>query len=126
MAQRGPPYSIPEGFPDVLQRFVVHVLKSQPDNLIDCAAKYFASMQADVGNHLQSMKAGRSKVMSYLDVSQSNNNNPGDAQSSSIQQISQSLIAASQQLLTQESKTASKQSVKPSGKLKTSLFSSEN
>ena len=118
MAPKGPPYSIPDGFPDVLQRFVVHVLKSQPDNLIDCAAKYFASMQSDMGNHLQSMKSGRSKVMSYLEVSKSNNNNPGDttATSSSIQQMSQSLIAASQQLLAQDMpKSASKPVPSPSG-----------
>ena len=115
MATKGPPYSIPEGFPDVLQRFVVHVLKSQPDNVIDCAAKYFAAMQADVGSHLQSSKAGRSKVMSYLDISKSNNNNPGDASSVSVQKMSQSLIAASQQLLCQESKTSSKPVPKPSG-----------
>ena len=101
MAPRGPPYGIPEGFPDFLQRFVVHVLKNQPENLAECAIKYFSSIdESQKQSQDQSVKVGNSKVMSYLNVSHNDNN---DADSPlQINQMSECLLAASQNAFSQQ------------------------
>ena len=85
MAPRGPPYGIPDGFPDLLQKFVVHILKHQPDDIVKCAVGYFTDLhnQANL-NGQQSMKVGTSNVMSYID-------------DTAHKQMSECLIAASQQ-----------------------------
>lgn len=97
MAPKGPPYGIPDGFPDLLQKFVVHILKHQPENIVDCAVDYFVEMQnQNKVNSGQSIKVGTSNVMSYLNVS---SNTEDDTK---LNQISESLIASSHQNLPTE------------------------
>ena len=106
MAPKGPPYGIPDGFPDLLQRFVVHVLKNQPDNLVHCAIKYFVSMRNE--------QLPDSKIMSYLSMS---NNENSDDQQAHLNQMSECLIAASQQALSNPPSKSNAVSVDQDGKL---------
>ena len=101
MSAKGPPYGIPQGFPDLLQRFVVHVLRNQPDaeNIIGCAVDYFLALQKS-NVPLDSVKIGRSNVMSYLSII--NNENKDEQDPVISQQISDCLLAVSQHSMLSE------------------------
>jgi hypothetical protein len=96
MASKGPPYEIPDGFTDMLQRFVVHILRNQPDNLLDCATEYFLCLQG-VKKPLESIKTGQSREMSYLNFEESSNCNNNNSEEQKLQQFSKCLLAASKQ-----------------------------
>ena len=100
---KGPPYEIPDGFTDMLQRFVVHILRNQPDNLLDCATEYFLSLQG-VNKPLASIKIGQSREMSYLNLESSSNND--NSEEAKLQQFSQCLVAASKQTISNETSDA--------------------
>ena len=93
---KGPPYEIPDGFTDLLQRFVVHILRNQPDNLLDCATEYFLGMQG-IKKPLESTMTGNSREMLYLNLEGSKKGYNENSDDSTSQTISQSVLAASKQ-----------------------------
>lgn len=101
MVNNGPPYEIPDGFTDMLQRFVVHILRNQPDNLLDCATEYFLGLQG-VKKPLESIKTGQSREMSYLNLEDGTNCNNNNTEEQKLQQFSKSLLAASKQTVNTE------------------------
>ena len=91
---KGPPYEIPDGFTDMLQLFVVHVLRNQPDNLLDCATEYFLNLQG-IKQPLDSIKVGQGKTNLQGNL---NNTKPVDHKEEQLSQA-QTLVAASQQTI---------------------------
>lgn len=91
---KGPPYEIPDGFTDMLQLFVVHILRNQPDNLLDCATEYFLNLQG-IKEPLESIKVGKGQTNLQGNL---NNRNPVDHKEQQFSQA-QSLVAASQQTI---------------------------
>lgn len=97
---KGPPYEIPDGLTDMLQQFVVHLLRHQPEDLVDCATEYFLDLQG-MKQPLDSIKVGKYQVISHNNVAPSKSRNNNNADEAKLQQLSECLIAASKQNISQ-------------------------
>jgi hypothetical protein len=42
---------IPKDFPDILQTFVIEVLRDNPESIVDFGAKYFSCLDKVLNNH---------------------------------------------------------------------------